>query len=473
MIRVALASETDFDGWRGAARALASNAVPSADVVWQVGEGGLFDTLSDPLPPMRGEVRVPKAFVGLARNVICHRDSERFAKLYRILLCLQLQPGLLAHETDDDIRWLKACDKAIRRDLHKMHAFVRFRKLGERDGREVFASWFEPSHRIEALTADFFVKRFTGMDWAIVTPEARIVWEGGQLSLGPGGTRDEVPEDDAIEDQWKSYFRSIFNPARLKPKAMQAEMPKKYWKNLPEAPLIPELMAEADSRAKAMQDAAPTLPTALTDRLKRGPVEHDIATLEGARKAAAACTRCPLHQDATQTVFGEGPADAKLMIVGEQPGDREDLAGRPFVGPAGELFDRALAEAGMERGTLHLTNAVKHFKFIARGKRRIHQNPSTGEIEMCRWWLDLERELVRPKLILAMGASAARAVLGRKVTIRDARAREEDLGAARLRVTVHPSYLLRLPDDAARAEEYRWFVEDLRAAQARVEALAA
>ena len=188
------------------------------------------------------------------------------------------------------------------------------------------------------------------------------------------------------------------------------------------------------------------------------------------RDEAAGCTRCPLYKPATQTVFGEGPVEARMMFVGEQPGDQEDLAGRPFVGPAGQVFDRAIAEAGIDRAQVYVTNAVKHFKFEQRGKRRIHSKPGAGEIEACRWWIDQERMLVKPRVSVALGATAARSLFGRVVTIGRERGRALELpdGGGEAWITVHPSFLLRLPDEAAKREEYARFVEDLRAAAGRV-----
>ena len=179
---------------------------------------------------------------------------------------------------------------------------------------------------------------------------------------------------------------------------------------------------------------------------------------------AATCRRCPLWEQATQTVWGEGPTDATILMIGEQPGDQEDLAGRPFVGPAGQMLNRAMAEAGIDRATVYVTNAVKHFKFIPRGKRRIHEKPGTTEIVACSYWLDQERALVRPAVTVMLGATAARAVLGRAVTIGKERGRPIPLAGNTVGfVTVHPSYLLRLPDEDARVREYAAFVEDLRA----------
>jgi DNA polymerase len=194
----------------------------------------------------------------------------------------------------------------------------------------------------------------------------------------------------------------------------------------------------------------------------------DLARL---REEAAGCRRCPLWEPATQTVFGEGPADAPLMLVGEQPGDKEDLAGRPFVGPAGAVLDRALVEAGIDRATVYVSNAVKHFKFLIRGTRRLHQKPSVFEIDTCRYWLDAEIEALAPRVIVAMGATAGRGVFARDVKIGRERGKVVELRQGqRALVTVHPSYLLRLPDQEAKDREYARFVEDLRLAR---EALAA
>jgi uracil-DNA glycosylase family protein len=178
---------------------------------------------------------------------------------------------------------------------------------------------------------------------------------------------------------------------------------------------------------------------------------------------ARQCTRCDLYKHATQTVFGEGPLDATICFVGEQPGDQEDLAGRPFVGPAGAMFDASLEEAGIDRARVYVTNAVKHFKFVPRGKRRIHSKPDAGEIQACRWWIDHERELIRPRLTVALGATAARSLFGRVVTITKLRGRPQELAdGSECWVTVHPSFLLRMPDPERRREERKLFVADLK-----------
>ena len=198
------------------------------------------------------------------------------------------------------------------------------------------------------------------------------------------------------------------------------------------------------------------------------------ASWEALLKEARHCTRCDLYKFATQTVFGEGPLDASIMFVGEQPGDQEDIAGRPFVGPAGAVFDAALDKAGIDRSTVYVTNAVKHFKFVQKGKKRIHSKPGAGEIEACRWWITHERELIRPPVTVALGATAARSLIGKTVTI--GKVRGEPLlleDGSECWVTVHPSSLLRMPDPEARHEARALFERDLKRIKARAEQLSA
>lgn len=241
-------------------------------------------------------------------------------------------------------------------------------------------------------------------------------------------------------------------------------MPKRSAKSSPGA--FP-LLAGAGARVERMREAAVSLANPLTDKwLTRVPDEpapdDDVTTLDALARAVDRCTRCSLYRNATQGVAGEGPKAARIMLVGEQPGDREDLQGRPFVGPAGQLLDAALEEAGLDRRRLFLTNAVKHFKFEPRGKRRLHQNPTIAEIDICRWWLDKERALVGPELIVTLGASALRGVTGKSASIKSMRGAVHELdGGGRLIATVHPSFLLRMPDRTRAAAERAAFVADL------------
>ena len=469
---IRLESETDFAGWRDAARRLATNEIPPEDAAWQVEPGG--ENAGKDLPAAMPDARlvVPRDFIERAETAICHADPERFGFLYRLLWRLRDEPKLLLIATDTDIRRLEAMEKAVRRDIHKMRAFVRFRKIGE-GADERYVAWFEPEHFIVERNADFFVRRFTGMRWTILTPHASADWDGERLAIGPGAGKRDAPAEDDAEALWRTYFENIFNPARLKVKAMQKEMPKKYWRNLPEASLIPDLIAGADKAASAMIDRMPTTPAPYHAKVKAKhwptPQPAGVAETENAdtitelRAFAKGCHRCPLWRDATQTVFGEGPENADVIFVGEQPGDQEDLAGKPFVGPAGKVFDSILGEAEIDRRKAYVTNAVKHFKFEPRGKRRIHSKPNAGEIQACRWWLDKELDLIKPNLVVALGATAAQSLLGKAVPITKMRGdvveREDGL---RVFLTIHPSFILRIREQEDKEAERERFLQDMR-----------
>src|SRR4051812_12480301 len=318
---ITLASETDFEGWRKAARALGLNKVAPADVTWTVqgNEPELFEPpAAAPLETPHGTFNVPAKFVELAQIAILHRDIKRFALLYRLLWRLRANHELLEVATDPDTAQVAAMAKAVCRDEHKMHAFVRFREVG-RERESHFIAWFEPEHHIVELAAPFFVRRFADMAWSILTPDLCAHRDGHAVSFTPGVSKAEAPSEDRLEETWRRYYASIFNPARLKVKAMRAEMPKKYWRNLPEASLIKPLIAAAARKTGSMIAHAASEP----HKTQKRPLPATLApaaagTIESLRAEAAACRACPLWHDATQTVFGEGPSDARLMLVGEQ-----------------------------------------------------------------------------------------------------------------------------------------------------------
>jgi uracil-DNA glycosylase len=461
MYSVTLTSEDAYDEFRTAARGLIAGSIPPVEIAWRVGGDHLFG--GNPPPQGARAIIVPAGFIPLAQDVVCHRDPERFALLYELLWRIAGgERDLLAVDADPLVHRLRRMQKAVGRDMHKMTAFLRFRRIHDERG-EHYVAWFEPEHHILRHNADFFVDRFASMHWSILTPEGAIHWDGQELTQTPGVSRHDAPDSDDLEDWWRTYYRATFNPARANLAAMRSDMPKKYWRNLPEAELIPGLLAEAGERTARMVDAAPTAPRKAKGMAAPADGADEMPSLTAARKAAAHCERCPLYKDATQTVFGEGPAHASVVFVGEQPGDQEDLQGRPFVGPAGQLFDRALAAAGIDRARVYVTNAVKHFKFEPRGKRRLHKKPNNNEIEACRWWLDNELRLIKPRITVALGATAARALTGRDVTISRARGQLMPLreGVEGF-ITVHPSFLLRLPDAGSKQHEFERFVADLR-----------
>ena len=455
MIAVELEAPDDFEAWRGKARQLAGAGIPPEDVQWRE-PGGAEDLFAAAcgMPPLDASLRPLRAsrdFLDLAGSALLHCDPGRFQLAYRLLWRLQQTPRLLDDAADPDVAALRGLARQVRRDVHKMRAFVRFRVMADPDGIDRYVAWFEPEHFIERYNARFFIDRFASQRWSILTPRLSLHWNGEALSEGPCAARGDAPAEDAAEDLWVTYYRSIFNPARLKVGAMLKEMPRRYWKNMPEAREIKDLVAGAQKRESMMIATGADLFG-----------EEAPASLPAIADGIAACRRCPIGCNGTRAVMGEGPPNASLMIVGEQPGDTEESAGRPFIGPAGQLLDHHLHDAGIDRENAYVTNAVKHFKFTPRGKRRLHQSPTAGEIDTCRWWLDSERALIRPKTVLALGASAGRALLGRTPAIGQESGKPIPAAdGSMIWLISHPSYLLRLSGEAQERETAK-FEENLR-----------
>jgi uracil-DNA glycosylase len=417
-MRIALDNETDWAGWRAATRALVLAGVVPDEVRWSVGGEG------DALPDGSGSFNVSRSLVSLASLAIQAREPARFDLLYRLVWHAN------AGTTDEvELRQAHRLALAVRAEAHRMRTHVRFLTV-ENGNRARYLGWYAPAHYVLEANAQLIARRFPDLAFSIATPDGAAHWDGAELRFDAGATS---MADDAALQAWWHASRALHH-ARIGTTVPEAEA-------LDEAPRSP-------------------------DRPPLGPVVLDLDSDPGLREAeteAGGCRRCHLYEPATQTVFGEGPARARVLFVGEQPGDQEDIIGRPFVGPAGQIMDRAMEEAGIDRRTVYITNAVKHFKFAPRGKRRIHQTPEAPEIQACRFWLDVELVRLRPKLVVAMGGTAARALLGRAVTITRERGRPIELPDGQTAfVTVHPSFLLRVPDEDAKAREYRAFVADLR-----------
>lgn len=429
MTDVTLAGETDWDGWRTAARALVLTGQEPGSVGWSIG------TARTTLPPASGGFNLPRPLVLLAAQAIQARNTDRFGLLYSLVWRAARGEKVMEHPDDPDLRTARRLALAVRADAHRMRTHLRFMQVGGR-----LLGWYAPAHFVLEANARLMARRFPQKAFSVVTPDGAAHWDDGTLRLGEG-LRDA--EDDAtLRAWWDAHGDALLDSAQPGGSIPEAE-------DLDEAPRPP-------------------------DRPPIGPVVMDQVSdldLLRAGREADACHRCDLHAPATQTVFGEGPADAAVMFVGEQPGDQEDIIGRPFVGPAGQLLDRALEEAGIDRRAVYITNAVKHFKFTLRGTRRIHVSPDVAEIHACRFWLDVERVRLRPRLIVLMGGSGARAVLGRPVTVTRERGRPFRLDDGQMVfVTVHPSYLLRIPDEAGKAREYEAFLRDLAAVRELMQA---
>lgn len=494
-----LAHEADFEGFRREARRhLAANVVPHelAFVVDSRRAGGAAVA-----PDAAGAetvshtVQISAGLLTLLSEAARHADPQRFELMYRLLWRLREQPGVQHDPLDPDRLRLATLAQAVRREQHKMKAFVRFREVTESgQATPLHVAWFEPAHHVLEAVAPFFVRRFAGMRFSILTPLRSLRWDGQTLHWAGGAERANAPPPDAGEALWLAYYANIFNPARLKLAAMENEMPRRYWRNLPEAVLIAPLAAAAMTRTGQMIDSPGTTPHRRIPDTARapdaaGPLAWAMAVpavlpmprdlpdaaplrqrlLTERRTLAAACRACPLGEAATQTVHGAGPVDARLMFVGEQPGDEEDLRGQPFVGRAGRLLDGALGQLGLAREAVYLTNAVKHFKYevqgALRGKRRIHKTAAQKEALACLHWLEEEIVLVKPQVIVALGRTAATALLGREVTIGEDRGRWwlHHSGTPVL-VTLHPAAVLRTPEGERDAVRTGW-LQDLALAQ--------
>ena len=509
--------EPDFDAWRLAARdALHAGFRPDEidfeDATVPSPLSLALELEEEPHGTPLAHPRVSKAFLEAAKVTAVHRDPARWNLLYRVLYRMQTEPDLLKIETDEDVAQMVRLEAQVRRDLHKMHAFVRFRKVlepgdpAERplvvdepvlvsadaypaeaehhlvletptpfgpvqsdielcappqpvpdEDCEHFIAWYQPDHRIVPLAAPFFAERFSIMRWTILTPDASVSWDpvGKQLSFAPGVPRESAPEEDELEVLWRSYYASIYNPARLNPEAMKSEMPVRYWKNLPEVQMLPALITQSHARVTNMVSKQQSQPNAQPFV----PEEHSLAAIAA---ALPGCKGCDLYCHAIQVVPGRGAVHAELMLVGEQPGDQEDKQGEPFVGPAGAVLDRILDDLGIPRKSIFVTNAVKHFKFVQRGKLRLHQNPRMSEIMACRPWLLAEIETIKPKVVLCLGASASKSLLGGTFALM------KDHGKLlstpfqdQVMATIHPSAVLRARDDESRQKLKQFLAEDL------------
>jgi DNA polymerase len=451
---IAVSFQAGFAAWRDHARRLLAAHVPPGDVLWgDESQAALFASAAPEIPSGTKPPRVPRAFVDAAELVACHRDPRRWSVLYRVLFRLTHgEPYLLEIQTDPDIRDLSTMRKEVAHDMHQMQAFVRFR---EQDGR--FVAWYEPDHLIVEPLAPWFAKRFAAMQWSILTPDRCAHWDGGELSFTEGVPRSAAPERDGVEDVWRAYYASTFNPARVNVDLLRQHMPERRWAALPEAELIRSLARDSVSREQIML---------ASQSISAAPFVPPGASLPVLREAVHSCRGCDLWEHATQPVFGEGPPNAAIAFVGEQPGDNEDRTGRPFVGPAGQLFDRALAEAGLEREHVYITGAVKHFRYEQRGKVRIHKTASKAQIAACQPWLEAELQTLKPRVIVAMGNTAVLSVIGRGVRLLEERGVVMPHRiASGVIASVHPSFLLRIPDGTRQADEYARFVADIRLAR--------
>ena len=423
-----------FAEWRVAARELLACDVAPPAVQWCAsgappqpmhtdnGSGEFTNRLKNPHPTLH----LPRSLMDMLQSAACCRVPDRWAFLYRVVWRWQHGDQAVLCAADDDGGRLRAMVKVVHREEHDMYACIRFRERPEAAGPPRFVAWFEPAHDVLPQVAQHFISRMGRISWMIATSAASVLWDGATLHNTGPLMRCAAELDGSGAAPWLAYYRGIFDPA-----------------------------PNGQPQAAARQPAA-------THAIAAGkaPPEGDQPS------ALDQCRRCDLWRNATQAVGGAGPKRARIMLVGEQPGDQEDLAGEPFVGPAGKLLDRAMEQDGVDRRAVYLTNAVKHFKWEPRGKRRMHKTPAQREIEACSYWLDKELAAVRPDVIVALGSTALKAVLGTgHVTLKDTLG-QPIRHQGRWVVTVyHPSYVLRVPDAAAKEQAYGVMVDGLKLAR--------
>jgi DNA polymerase len=403
----------------------------------------------------------------MLQTAACCRVPDRWAFLYRVVWRWQQGEHDVQSAADADGARLHGMVKAVHREEHDMHAYIRFRERPEAAGAPRFVAWFEPAHDVLPQVAQHFVSRMGRVSWMIATPDASVLWDGETLHNTGPLMSCAAELDDAGEALWLTYYSSIFNPARLDAQLMHSHLPSRFGNNPPEGAAVPEMVtnAAAGARRTGQTEAVgerrgSTIPIAAG---QAQPQRDQPSTLDQ-------CRRCDLWKNATQAVGGAGPKRARIMLVGEQPGDQEDLAGAPFVGPAGQLLDGVLDEAGLDRRKVYLTNAVKHFKWEPRGKRRLHKTPAQREIEACSYWLDKELEHVRPDVIVALGSTALKAVLGTpNVTLKDTLGKPIRHGGRWVVTVYHPSYVLRVPGAESKALARAAMVDGIKLAQRLLE----
>ena len=454
-----------FGEWRAAARELIARGVAPAHVAWQSqpGEGDLFSSSPDATDTSAPPLRLPRSLVELLESAACFNVADRWAFLYQVLW--RWQPGQhhVISPADADGARLHGMAKAVRREEHDMHAYVRFREREEAQGAPRFVAWFEPVHEVLPQVARHFARRMGPISWMIATPTATMMWDGETLHAGPALMRGAADIDDAGEALWLTYYRSIFNPARLNADLLRSHIPSRFWKNLPEGAIVPAMVSGAANGERRTGQTA-----TVGQRSGAAIIPISAERAQPAREVATTldqCRRCELWKSATQAVAGVGPAQASIMLVGEQPGDQEDLAGLPFVGPAGAVLERAMLEAGVARDSIYLTNAVKHFKWEPRGKRRLHKTPAQREIAACHDWLEEELHRVQPQVIVALGSTALKSILQDGAATMTPLIGTPVQHDGRWVVTVyHPSYVLRAPDEESKRQAYRVIVEGLRLA---------
>jgi uracil-DNA glycosylase len=437
----------DFESWRAVARQLLTDGVPPSEIrmmdceqdstLWTA---DFVDGSGSP----DSQIVVPRQFLEIAKHVARHINPLRWQLLYSVLWRLRQNRELLKVESDDEVKTVLFMEQQVRRDLERMQASVKFDRIQIERGHERLIAWHRPDYAIVELAAPSFTERFARAAWSILTPYRSAHWdpESKGLEFGSGVPRFTMPTKEELKQLWLAQRGIEMQPVRKQPQPAWVESGERQLQSV----FGGLLHAQRATGAKSF------VPNSL-----------ELSVLNG---AVQSCHGCELHTCATQAVFGVGPADARIMLVGEQPGNDEDSAGKPFVGPAGKLLDRALMEAGIEREEVYITNAVKHFKFERRGSKRIHRTPQMTEIKACKPWLEAEIRAVKPEIIVCLGATAAKSILNLQNLLMKHRGQTfSSPYAEKVIATIHPSAILRVQDPLTSEQLFQTLCRDLRLAR--------
>lgn len=445
----------DFESWRAVARQLLNEGVAPAEVrladCEQESSLWTADFVTADASENQTPLLVPRQFVEIAKRVACHINPLRWQLLYSMLWRLKQNRNVLKVEAEDEVTTLLFMDQQVQRDVERMQTAVKFERIQIGPGEERLIAWHRPDYAIVEFAAPLFVERYARMCWAILTPYRSAYWEpeSKKLEFGAGVPRFNMPRREELKQLWLAQQRPSAQPARKQPQPAHTDSVQQQ----------SEPMFHGGASVSRAGSAKPFVPNS-----------HELPVLT---EAVQRCQGCELHACATQAVFGVGPADARIMLVGEQPGNDEDIAGKPFVGPAGKLLDRALVEAGIQRDAVYITNAVKHFRFERRGSKRIHRTPQMTEIKACKPWLEAEIRAVKPQVIVCLGATAAKSLLNLQNLLMKHRGQIfSSPYAEKVIATIHPSAILRVPDPLTSEQLFQTLCRDLRLAREALQAAA-
>ena len=441
----------DFESWRAVARQLLKEGTPPSDIRMMDCEQDSTLWTADFVSGQAGpdpRIVVPRQFLEIARHVACHLNPVRWQLLYSVLWRLRDDRNLLKLESNHEVKTILFMEQQVRRDLERMQGTIKFDRIQVEPGHERLIAWHRPDYAIVELAAAYFAERFARSRWSILTPYRSAHWEpkDQKLEFDAGVPRFTMPSKEELKQLWIARRGASEQPVRKQPQPVGAQSAQDQM----------QPMFGGKFPVQRIATAKPFVPSSL-----ELPVLND---------AIQRCQGCELHVCATQAVFGVGPGDARIMLVGEQPGNDEDVAGKPFVGPAGKLLDRALMEAGIKREEVYITNSVKHFKFERRGSKRIHRTPQMTEIKACKPWLEAEIRAVKPQIIVCLGATAAKSVLNLQNLLMKHRGQLfSSPYAEKVVATIHPSAILRVQDPLTSEQLFQTLCRDLRLAWAKLE----